>query len=52
MEISEKQQKTEKKFLVSEKITFESVALNSPYYEENTCHRLLMCEQTVLRFLI
>ena len=30
--------KIEKKFLLSEIIASEMVAVNGPYYEENTCH--------------
>ena len=33
-------------------MAFEMVAENSAYCCRNTCHRQLMCEQTVLRFYI
>ena len=39
----------EKKCFVSDTI---AVAVNSDYYEENTCHQQSMCKQTVLRFLM
>ena len=40
----------ENKFVVSEIIVSELVALNCLYKEDNTCHRQSMCQQTVLRF--
>ena len=46
------QVKIQKKSFVSEVIVSELNALNCFYKEENTCHRLSMCEQTVLRFCI
>ena len=42
----------EKKFVVSEIILSELVALNSLYYEGNTCNRQSMCEETALTFCI
>ena len=35
--------KIEKKLFVFEKMTFEFVALNCLYQEENTCHRHSVC---------
>ena len=43
MQISEMQEKIEKKLLVFEIIASELVALNCLYEEENTCHRQSMC---------
>ena len=39
MQISEIKQKIEKKLFVSEIIAFDWIAVNSPYYKENTCDR-------------
>ena len=52
MHISEIQQKIQKKCFSSDIMAFEIVAVNSAYCCRNTCHRQLMREQTVLRFLI
>ena len=37
-------------FSVSEIIVFELVAVNSHYYQENSCHRQSIRQETVLRF--
>ena len=50
MEITEMQKKSQKESFASEIIVSELVALNCVYYDENTCHRQSMCQQTVLRF--
>ena len=52
MHISEIQQKIQKKSFASEIMAFEIIAGNSAYCCQNTCHRQLMREQTVLRFHI
>ena len=41
-----------KSLFVSEIMAFQIVARNSVYCERNTCHRQLMCSQTVSRFQI
>ena len=41
MWILEKKQKIEKKYFLSEIIGFELVAVNSHFYEDNTCHSQL-----------
>ena len=45
-------QKNRKKFVVFKIILFERLAVNSDYYEENTCQRLSMYEQSALGFHI
>ena len=46
------QQKAEKKFFDFEIIAFELVALDTRFYWENTCDRVSVCQQIVLRFQI
>ena len=52
MHISEIQQKIRKMFFAYEIMAFEIISANSEYCFQNTCHRQLMREQTVLRFHI
>ena len=40
------------KLFASKLIGFEFVAVSSPYYTENTCHWLLMFQQTVSRIQV
>ena len=39
----------EKIILIFYIIVFQLIAQDSPYDEENTCHRQSMCKQTVLK---
>ena len=42
--------KIQKKFLISEITPYENIAINSLFYEENTCHWQSMGQQRVPRF--
>ena len=46
------QKEMQKKFLVFEIIASELVALNCLCEADNACHRLSMCQQTVLGFCV
>ena len=46
------QKKIQKRFLASEIIASEMVALNCPYYDGNTCHGKSMRQEMVLRLCI
>ena len=48
-QISETQEKVQKKFSVSEISALQLVAMNCPDSNENTCNQQTMCEETVLR---
>ena len=50
MYISEKEQNIQSDFFVFEINVFELIIVNPPYYQENTCHRQEICQQTALRF--
>ena len=44
------EQKIEKKFFVFQIIAFELAITNYGYTEQDTCNRLSICQQTLLRF--